>query len=100
MLNDLVFVVEEAMRYVKAQKLKDKQREEDEKKLFGDGGGSATDSVVHDEKKHDEKKEGKVSKDTKEVIEEEIFEEEEIEEDELWDWTDQDQVGELLTFLL
>ena len=95
MLNDLVFVVEEAMRYVKAQKLKDKQREEDEKKLFGDGGGSAADSVVHDEKK-----EGKVNKETKEVLDEEILEEEEIEEDDLWDWTDQDQVGELLTFLL
>ena len=97
MLNDLVFVVEEAMRYVKAQKLKDKQREEDEKKLFGDGGGSAADDVVHEKKEG----EGNVSKDTKEVLDdEEILEEEEIEEDDLWDWTDQDQVGELLTFLL
>jgi hypothetical protein len=93
--------VEEAMRYVKAQKLKEKQREEDEKKLFGEGDPDPDCGVIHIDSGEEQGevksavKNGKGEK-KKAVMKEDVEMEpaEDIVEDTLWDWTDSNQVGE------
>ena len=94
--------VEEAMRFVKAERLKEKQREEDEKKLFGDAEGeeeSSKTKKVDPEKKEQEgtttQKEDETTKraneaNAKKSSKEEI--EEEITQDTHWNWDDTTQV--------
>jgi hypothetical protein len=94
--------VEEAMRYVKAQKLKEKRREEDEKKLFGDSDNSGDVVDVDNDKEeggaksvnneNGEKKKAAVKEDV------EMESAEDIVEDTRWDWTDSGQVGEFVSY--
>jgi hypothetical protein len=89
------FTVEEAMRYVKAQKLKEKQREEDEKKLFGDDVDEQPKQQAEGEGEKQGKDENAKPKAKQEDVEmEQEVGDEEIVEDTLWDWNDQNQVGE------
>ncbi|KAL7487872.1 hypothetical protein ACHAW6_013472 [Cyclotella cf. meneghiniana] len=88
--------MEEAMRYVKEQKLKEKKREEDEKKLFGE----------EDDEQETTKNEATLKKQGSVIVENTFAEqdgkddakmdenglEEELSGDDQWDWTDQDQV--------
>ncbi|KAL7554833.1 hypothetical protein ACHAWF_018375 [Thalassiosira exigua] len=85
--------MEEASKYTKALKLKEKQREEDEKKLFG----SAADVIAdNDEKAKDvsEKDEEAVVIDDKDAEDDNkmVVDSDAVVDDDLWKWTDADQV--------
>eukprot|EP00804_Cyclotella_cryptica_P020802 CCRYP_019247-RA/>CCRYP_019247-RA protein AED:0.13 eAED:0.13 QI:481/1/1/1/1/1/5/149/1185 len=88
--------MEEAMKYVKAQKLKEKKREEDEKKLFGEDENEEKEakSIITTKSSGNGLKENGFA--AEEIEEDAEMEghgmEEEVLEDDLWDWTDQDQV--------
>jgi hypothetical protein len=86
--------VEEAMKFVKRQKLKAKQCEEDEKKLFGDADTIDEKQLTTEKEANKESTETATTTTTAEWTKEKLpMVQEEIIEDNFWDWKDHNQVG-------
>lgn len=95
--------MEEATKFRDREKKKEKQRELDEKKLFGDDTvdveAQQPEAVTNGNNRDvaDKAKDQITAAKTNDVTMEESIQEE-IVEDTQWDWTDSNQVGEFMQF--